>query len=827
MQFFLFIKQLSVFFTLLLIFTLTQESSAEVLTRDTVWQGDVRVAEDVLVPAGVTLTVRPGTRVRVVASESTKTDPEYLSPLTEITVRGNLRVEGTQAAPVLFSGEEARAGSWAGIIIDRGVADLRWSQVRDAETGVAVLDGSLVMGNSALRENRYGLTVQGAKGEALLENTPVTSNDYGTFLFQGGRLTTNGAAVAGNRKRDAFTAPLGKTEAAPAVTIPAGVAARRYQDEVALGETVWQGRIQVAGLVRVPEGSRLVILPGTVVEFVRRDTNGDGIGENGLLIQGRLVAKGTREQPIVFRSAEKVRRMGDWDSINIMNSATTPNLIEHCRIEDAYRGLHFHFSHVMLVESVLLNNYRGVQFQESLVEMRGNRLAGNRSGVQGRDSDITFMDNTLADNYVGANFFRSTIAARGNRVLGNWREGWRIREGVSNLQENLIDGNRQGLLLADMFYGSYRGNSVTNNLETGISLKNTVNLELAGNLIAGNGITGVSIQESQALLRGNQITDNGERGIGVLSFDGIITENNLAANGRYAIDLDGTGDVAAPLNWWGGDQPEKVVLDKRSDPTRGTVQADRPRPEPFSFTWPAATLESDVTWRGTIGVQKDLAVVPGATLTMAPGTRVEFSPGTGMLVKGRMIASGTPEKRIVFTSRDRKGAGEWGEIQLEYATGSVISNCVFEHATWGLHSHFTNLIVSDSLFTGNTGGMRFRSGPVQIRNSRFEGNGIGIRAYLGNAVISGNDILRNETGIFVREKGGGLSITGNNLAENSNYNIRVGDFNSEDVPAPGNWWGTVQPLETIFDGRNEPGIGNVLFEPVLTAPAHTATRGVR
>ena len=71
------------------------------------------------------------------------------------------------------------------------------------------------------------------------------------------------------------------------------------------GETIWRDTVAVNGIVRVPEGSRLVILPGTIVEFGERDTNGDGIGENGLLIQGVIIAKGTPKAPIVFRSTGK------------------------------------------------------------------------------------------------------------------------------------------------------------------------------------------------------------------------------------------------------------------------------------------------------------------------------------------------------------------------------------------------------------------------------------------------------------------------------------------------------------------------------------------
>ncbi len=801
---------------------------AVMLTKDTVWQGNITVGADVLVPKGITLTVKAGTNVKVVSAESTKTDPEYVSPLTEITIRGALKVEGTARAPVEFSGVDAKAGSWAGIIIDQGTANMRSFRIRNADTALYVVNGSLGVRDALLKENRYGVVAQGNGADVRIEGSHITDNEYGVFTFQGARLLSLDTIVTGNRKKDRYAASV-KVAAppvafAPKVEIPVS---RRYQDEVFRGDTIWRGRIEVAGLIRVPEGSRLIILPGTIVEFVKKDTNGDGIGENGLLIQGRLIAKGTPEDPIIFRSAEKVKEAGDWDSINIMNSAGAQNLIEYCRIEDAYRALHFHFSHVGLYNSQLTNNYRAIQFQESLVLLKGNHIYGNKSGVQARDSDVTLIDNVISANNVGANFFRTNLTARGNRITVNGKEGLRIREGVSSLQENLIDGNRFGLMVADMFYGDYRNNSITNNLEVGMSLKNADNVEVVGNFIAANGFNGLNIQESRASIKGNQISDNGERGIGVQSFDGEITGNNFIKNRQYAIDLEGSQDVTAIGNWWGGDDPAKVVYDKRADSSRGSVHHDKAAAHPFRFVWPLPAIPANAIWRGIISIPREVTVPAGVELTITPDTTVEFSEGTGMLVKGRLIAKGQSDGKIRFTSDRKKGAGDWNEIQLEYATGSIISNCIFEYATWGLHSHFTNLVVSDSYFGNNTGGMRFRSGPAVIRDSIFEHNIIGIRSYIGNAIIKGNTIRKNEVGIFVREKGGGLVITGNNILDNSSYGIRVGDFNNEDVNARGNWWGEADPSNAIFDAEDEPGIGKVLFKPVLAEPVAIVVRSLK
>jgi hypothetical protein len=123
--------------------------------------------------------------------------------------------------------------------------------------------------------------------------------------------------------------------------------------------------------------------------------------------------------------------------------------------------------------------------------------------------------------------------------------------------------------------------------------------------------------------------------------------------------------------------------------------------------------------------------------------------------------------------------------------------------------------------------MRFRSGPVTVRQSVFSDNGIGIRSYLGNGIFEENVITGNEIGLFVRERGGGLVIRSNNFFANSEYNIRSGDFNTEDIPASGNWWGTSTPASTIYDGRIEEGIGKVLFEPFLKEPVKLDNAGVR
>jgi hypothetical protein len=107
---------------------------------------------------------------------------------------------------------------------------------------------------------------------------------------------------------------------------------------------------------------------------------------------------------------------------------------------------------------------------------------------------------------------------------------------------------------------------------------------------------------------------------------------------------------------------------------------------------------------------------------------------------------------------------------------------------------------------------------MRLTNSLFTGNRIGLRSFFGKMEVLENEFTGNEIAIFVREGGAGVAIHRNNLHGNERYNLRLGDFDKEDVDARENWWGQGDPLATIFDGRIESYIGKVVYEPYLDRP---------
>src|SRR5512141_1889094 len=98
----------------------------------------------------------------------------------------------------------------------------------------------------------------------------------------------------------------------PAYAIADDAGTTRLHDQTFNTDQTWSGTVIIDGVVQFSSEASLTILPGTTVKFTRTDTDGDGIGENEIYIQGGLNAVGTKDRPIVFTSAEAHPRPGDW-----------------------------------------------------------------------------------------------------------------------------------------------------------------------------------------------------------------------------------------------------------------------------------------------------------------------------------------------------------------------------------------------------------------------------------------------------------------------------------------------------------------------------------
>jgi nitrous oxidase accessory protein NosD len=237
-------------------------------------------------------------------------------------------------------------------------------------------------------------------------------------------------------------------------------------------------------------------------------------------------------------------------------------------------------------------------------------------------------------------------------------------------------------------------------------------------------------------------------------------------------------------------------------------------------------LWAPTNWSGEIRLVRPLIVTRDGSLTLQPGTRVYFDipdPGAGqdpepwILIQGRLVALGTPEQPIVFTSKALRNNELDDMIHLQEAKEAHLRNCIFERGPWALHVHRTPVEILDSEFRNNYGGVRFQGDALVLRGNRFTDNRIGVRCLNASPVVEQNEFTGNLTGVFLRE-GVANAVLRNNNFSNHEYDLKLGEAQVQDVDATRNWWAAERPGDKIFDGHDSEGIGSVATDPVLSAP---------
>jgi len=163
-------------------------------------------------------------------------------------------------------------------------------------------------------------------------------------------------------------------------------------------DTTWSGTVILRGQNVVRRGATLTILPGTVVKFAWIDEDGDDIGDGELTVEGRLIAKGTEAEPILFTSAKTSPAAKDWTFVQI--SVSRDSLVEHCIFEYASSGLQVHYSTATIRQSLFRNNFEGIRFSTTDILIEHNDIVGNYYGIrcEANGSRTTITKNRFLDN---------------------------------------------------------------------------------------------------------------------------------------------------------------------------------------------------------------------------------------------------------------------------------------------------------------------------------------------------------------------------------------------------------------------------------------------
>jgi parallel beta-helix repeat protein len=225
-----------------------------------------------------------------------------------------------------------------------------------------------------------------------------------------------------------------------ALALLAGCAGTARQPPVGAKVWSWSGTRLIDGLVEVPAGVTLRLEPGTTLRFAFVDRDGDGVGDAGLHVLGRIEAEGTPAAPIVLTSAQGDPQPGDWQGL--VFDASNGNRFTWCRFEYAQHALHAHFSSATLQRCRLERNVEGTRLGNSSFAIEHCLVRGNVSkGLNFFACSNRISRNLITGNADGIFLFDTDTdsVVESNNILGNLRSDVRLGDfshGGKRLGEN-------------------------------------------------------------------------------------------------------------------------------------------------------------------------------------------------------------------------------------------------------------------------------------------------------------------------------------------------------------------------------------------------------
>jgi hypothetical protein len=211
-------------------------------------------------------------------------------------------------------------------------------------------------------------------------------------------------------------------------------------------------------------------------------------------------------------------------------------------------------------------------------------------------------------------------------------------------------------------------------------------------------------------------------------------------------------------------------------------------------------------------VKDALVVMPGARLTISPGTVIWFR-SLGLIVKGEIQIKGTKNEPVRLASL---GSSSWKGIFLDKSsTRNNLSYCEVLDAEFGIRASNSNVYIENCLFQDNVWGIVIEKGSAEITGSLIRtSQKAGIAARQSQLVVKESIITENKVGGFLLDNSR-VNIEQNNILNNGGWGMKVISDNGN-VEAPNNWWGNEKPDPSEI-------IGPVNIKPILSQPIDLAS----
>ncbi|MCX7599439.1 MAG: right-handed parallel beta-helix repeat-containing protein [Armatimonadetes bacterium] len=305
----------------------------------------------------------------------------------------------------------------------------------------------------------------------------------------------------------------------------------------------------------------------------------------------------------------------------------------------------------------------------------------------------------------------------------------------------------------------------------------------------------------------------------------VVTNCTISRCGRSGVRITAsaaTGQVRDSLISYSGDWPAYVMANaagllgpnlsfsSNAVPAIG-VNCAISTDVTASQTWRRQPLPYNLAAEASGTVAR---IASGVTLTIEPGVCIV---GGGLEVAGSLIASGSPDALIVFSSDEQPPVpGDWPGIVFRAGATGLLEWAVVEYATTGVTVDTCSPRIANSWLV------------------RCAQDGLSVRGSNASPVIYNTELTANGRYGVLIETGAApnLGNLGNTATDDNGLNTvtaNLGPYDvcnrsALDVKAENNWWGTSQKAAIalrIYDSADASGVGTVDFEPFRTGPPNT------
>ncbi|MDI6735375.1 MAG: cohesin domain-containing protein [bacterium] len=145
-------------------------------------------------------------------------------------------------------------------------------------------------------------------------------------------------------------------------------------------------------------------------------------------------------------------------------------------------------------------------------------------------------------------------------------------------------------------------------------------------------------------------------------------------------------------------------------------------------------------------VTDTVTVESGNSLIVEPGVIVKFATGTSLISYGELIAVGTPNGTITFTSnKNIPQSGDWSNIRFSgNQSKGTLSYCLIQYAQQGIYlNNVSEIVITHNIITDNKG----KNGVDGNGNAPQPGElGCGIYLSLSSNIFIGTNTISNNIG---------------------------------------------------------------------------------